>query len=390
MPLYKIQAPNGQTYQIEGPEGASQQDVINAVLAQHPEAGQQPKEPGVLDRMGRGLESLLSPQRTAFESLGGGDYAQQALKRQQVIDQKYGGTDDWEAVKKAYEKSGLLSAAGEYLGRVPGALAEQVPQIAESAAAARLGALGGAPGAVAGLVTPSFTQAYGTLLEREAAEQAKRGEAVDPSRLKAAALAVPYAGLDIAATLIPMGKGIVKSVFGEEVAKLLTRGATKEAELAAAKKITSEGFGRTLGTGLAKGAAFEIPTEVTQQMLERVQAGLPLLNEDALEEYGKTAFSVSMLAPIGAAGRFSEKSGARNLLQEEDQRLSAIRRAEEAKVEEERKATPEYALDIERQYLEAEKQKQALLAQVKKLDESSPTYEADRKPIRPLTNSLLN
>jgi hypothetical protein len=39
MPLYSIQAPDGHTYTIEGPDGASQQDVINAVLAQHPEAG---------------------------------------------------------------------------------------------------------------------------------------------------------------------------------------------------------------------------------------------------------------------------------------------------------------------------------------------------------------
>lgn len=396
MPLYQIQAPNGQTYQIEGPEGASQQDVINAVLAQHPEAGQQPKEPGVLDRMGRGLESLLSSQRTAVESLGGGDYAKQSLARQQAIEQKYGGTDDWEAVKKAYEKNGLLSAAGEYLGRVPGALAEQAPQIAESAAAARLGAFGGAPGAIAGLVAPSFTQAYGTLLEREAAEQAKRGESVDPSRLKAAALAVPYSAMDVAATLIPMGKGIVKSVFGEEVAKLLTRGATKEAELAAAKKITSEGFGRTLGMGLAKGAAFEIPSEVGQQMIERVQAGLPLLNDDAMEEYGKTAFSTTMLAPIGGVGRFSEKSAARSLIQGEEQRLSAERRAAEAKAEEDRRATPEYAREIEQKYMEAEKQKQAMLAQVKKLDETSPTYEADRqankelhKQIEAFTNEVV-
>jgi len=40
MPLYQITAPDGKTYKINGPEGASQQDVINAVMAQHPMAGQ--------------------------------------------------------------------------------------------------------------------------------------------------------------------------------------------------------------------------------------------------------------------------------------------------------------------------------------------------------------
>ena len=39
MPLYRITAPNGQTYQIEGPEGASDADVASAVMAQYPEAG---------------------------------------------------------------------------------------------------------------------------------------------------------------------------------------------------------------------------------------------------------------------------------------------------------------------------------------------------------------
>ena len=124
--------------------------------------------------------------------------------------------------------------------------------------------------------------------EREAEEQAKQGKQVDPSKLQAAALAVPYSAVDIVARYVPMGKGIVKTVLGEDVAKLLFRGATKEAEELAAKKLMSEGFMKTLGVGLAKGAAYEIPGELSQQMMERFQAGLPLLNDDALAEYGKT------------------------------------------------------------------------------------------------------
>ena len=38
MPTYSITAPNGKTYSIEGPDGASQQDVMTEVLRQNPEA----------------------------------------------------------------------------------------------------------------------------------------------------------------------------------------------------------------------------------------------------------------------------------------------------------------------------------------------------------------
>ena len=359
----KIQLPDGSFFPLKPGEDPAQAMMVAASL--YPEAFAQPapkkeapvKEPGVFDRMGRGLESLLSTQSTALGSIYDKDYAKKALERQQKISEKYGGTDDWEAVKKKYEESGLMSAAGEYLRRVPGALAEQAPQIAESAAAARVGAFGGAPGAALGLVAPSYTQAYGALLEREAEEQAKQGKQVDPSKLQAAALAVPYSAVDIVARYVPMGKGIVKTVLGEDVAKLLFRGATKEAEELAAKKLMSEGFMKTLGVGLAKGAAYEIPGELSQQMMERFQAGLPLLNDDALAEYGKTAFSTSMLAPLGGAGRFADKSAARQLVEKNKQEADAKAAAEQQRLadietakREEFQKTPEYLTDVQQRY----------------------------------------
>lgn len=39
MPKYSIQAPNGKTYQIDGPDGATQQQVRSAVMRQFPDAG---------------------------------------------------------------------------------------------------------------------------------------------------------------------------------------------------------------------------------------------------------------------------------------------------------------------------------------------------------------
>ena len=394
MPLYRIQAPNGRTYEIEGPEGASQQQVINAVLAQHPEAGQEPKDTtGIFERGAKGAESLISQQRTGIESLFGGDYAEKALGRQQAIAEKYPGQSDWEAVKGKYEKEGLLSAAGEYLSRVPGALAEQAPQIAESMAAARAGSLAGPGGAVTGAFAPSYLQLYGSHLERQAEEQRQRGEAVDPSRLTAAAAAVPAALIDTVTTFIPMGKGIVKSLFGKEVEQLLFKGATKEAELAAAKKLAQEGLPKTLGKGLFKGAAYEIPGEVAQQAIERFQAGLPLLDDDALKEYGETAFQTSMLAPIGAAGRVHERGAARDLVEQDRQETAAKQRAAEAKAEEERRNSPEYIKDFASSYEEAQQAFNEMRDVVKKpgkdaLPAEQAQYKEDKAALDELGKSL--
>jgi hypothetical protein len=80
-------------------------------------------------------------------------------------------------------------------------------------------------------------------------------------------------------------------------------------------------------------------------MLERAQAGLDLTSPDALKEYGEVAYQASLLSPIGGAGRFADKSGAR------DQVAAQAREKEEiARVaEEQRKQSPEYRAELETQ-----------------------------------------
>lgn len=61
MATYRITAPNGLTYQIDGPDGASQADVINAVLAQYPDAGKartQEKEATFLGGLGAAFKNM--------------------------------------------------------------------------------------------------------------------------------------------------------------------------------------------------------------------------------------------------------------------------------------------------------------------------------------------
>ena len=78
----------------------------------------------------------------------------------------------------------------------------------------------------------------------------------------------------------------------------------------------------TVAKGTATGIAAEVPAEVTQQALQRAQAGLSLLDQDAMNDYGSTAFAVALLGPLGIIGRVSNKSDAGRKLAEAQQQAS--------------------------------------------------------------------
>jgi len=284
----------------------------------------QPSRPGFAANVGRGAANVLSQQLTGAQSLfDANKAAEKAAERQKAISETFGEQPGFEAVKKKYRENGLLPAVGEYIKQIPGAMEEQAPQIAESSAAARLAAAGvsavGLPeaapvAALAGMLGSSFMQQYGGDIERQAEEQRKAGKPVDINRARAAFAGVIQAPLDVAERFIPMGKSMVGSIFGKDVANLVYKGATKEAEELAAKKIAKEGFFATALKGTAKGVAGESIPELVQQAAERAQAGLSLTDEDAQNEYGNTLYQVSQLGTLGALGRFSEKGAAKNLL----------------------------------------------------------------------------
>lgn len=72
MPLYRIKAPNGLTYQIEGPEGASQEEVAMAVMAKNPEAGKPFKEAGfsLADTGVAALQSAVGATKSTLQGFG--------------------------------------------------------------------------------------------------------------------------------------------------------------------------------------------------------------------------------------------------------------------------------------------------------------------------------
>lgn len=271
-----------------------------------PEKPPQAVEPGAFGRFGQGaarqFESLVSSGKTAYETVTGEnpeEVAKRAEERQKKITESYAPERGLEDVTKAYREKGLLSATGEVLYQVPGAVGSLIPTLAGGAIG---GLLGGPAGAIAAVAGPSFVTQLGSNLEAQFAEQARLGKPIDPNQGAAAIGAVAQAGLDTVGFMIPFGKAIISPIV-----KTAGKGG-----VAAAEKLAAESITKTLAKGTATGILAEVPTEVAQQMIERYQADKELFSDDAQKEYGEIAYKAAIsVAPLGGPSRMLQRGAAR-------------------------------------------------------------------------------
>ena len=358
MPLYRITAPNGQTYEIEGPPGASDADVAQAVMAQYPDASAAaPKKSTIGSELKRGAQQVASGMQTAYGALTGSpeEAARAGIERGQAISQVAGEGVGLEPVKKAYEEKGLLSAAGEAISQIPRALAGQGANLATMAGGARLGAMAGsaiAPGVgtvvggALGAGAAMLPQFFGSNVERQAAEQMEKGQPIKIDRTKAGVAAAGQAALEGAGTAFTLGKGVVKGVLGiADDAAITSAKAAQQLEATARRSLTG-----TVARGAGRGVAGEMPVEIAQQVIERAQAGLDLTSPDALKEYGEAAYQAGLVGgPLGGAGSMVNRGQARTAVAERDARSAAKAQAEREAAEQaaaEAKATAEPKLPM--------------------------------------------
>ena len=319
MPLYEIPGPNGKIYEIEGPEGASRDEIINAITSQHEDFAPPPdpvpeKElAGYFEGLKGGSKRLVSQAKTALGALPFVDVdeaAVEGIERTQNITEQP--ATSLEAVKKAYNEEGLLSATGEVASQIPGAFGEQTPILASIWAGAKLGfKLPGPPqvkafGALAGSLMGLFLQSTGGAIERKAQEQIKRGEDVDIDKLGAIATGLGTAALERAA----LGFSGVSKLLGINIAKTVTNEARERLARQSLKAAIAKGAGRLIvGEGT---------TEMAQAALERFYADLPLTNDEAKKEYAEAAYGASLLFPLGMASGVSARGRARDEIQVEE------------------------------------------------------------------------
>ena len=292
-----VQMPDG-TIITDVPENITQKELLaryNKFTAPKIETA------GIGEALKGGAKRMLGSLETAITSpFGAEEAAKQGLARQEAITEKPGAS--LEKVKQVYGEKGFLPAAREVVSQVPGAIAEQFPNLAATIGSARLGAMAGSTfgpagavvGGIGGAFVPSLVQQTGSNLER----QAQEGAPISGSGALAAA--VPQAALDVFTDRL-----LFSRLMGVP-AKTLGRA---DADAVVAKSIK-----RTLAEGTAKGVVAEVPTEVAQQMLERYQAGLSLTDEEARKEYADTAYQVALLGPLGAVGKLQERGEARGVI----------------------------------------------------------------------------
>jgi hypothetical protein len=256
----------------------------------------------------RGGKQLASSVRTGFGALTGSpeEAAIAGVARGQAIGEEAGEGASLEAVKKAYQERGLLSAAGEVASQIPRALAGQVPQLAAMAGGAKLGAMAGSAlgpagtigGGIVGAGATLLPQFFGSNVERQASEQMAKDQPVQIDRGAAGAAAAGQAAIESAGTAFVLGKRIVKGVLGIADDAALTTAKAQQAMTQAAERSLAAAAGR----GVAKGVATEIPVEIASSVLERAQAGLDVTSPEAMAEYGEVAYQAGLVGGAIGAG----------------------------------------------------------------------------------------
>jgi hypothetical protein len=328
MPIYNVRAPDGKVYKVNGPEDATDENLIatlHAYLQQN-----KPKQAGFTESF-----------KEAFGTLGAAPAAARFATAETPEEKAAARRELLEKTKSEYETTSFadikdLPSAVDWASQVAGSSAGF---LAAPAAAAFVNPVAGI-GALASQYTTSG-------LTRQAQEQEAalaRGEMPEETSVgKALAAAGVQTGLDY------LGFKFFKPVFSKlpglskffsTDADTATGAAQAIVDAAQAGKYSIK---NGVFKGLAKGVAFEVPQEIAQSVLDRWQAGQPIspADPDARAEYYESAAGAVLLGgTLGAGSGFMQN---RAKLKEAEELKAKARAEREAQQKALDKATAEEA-----------------------------------------------
>lgn len=352
MPIYSVQGPDGRIYDVEGPAGASESDILGAVRRQYlmsqPAVAKEDTK-GFKAAAAAGFERLKGETALTAGKLGLMDTAaaEQYQKEKEAAAQKR-----FTPTEEGWTEAPFQKFKETLGGSVPYMLAPAAAGAAALAAPVSVPVAAGLGLAGAGVL--SAGQFTGTNLAR----QMETGKTLEQTSLgSAVGAAVPQALLDTAAMALLPGVG---KLFGSVGSKLTTE---------QAKAIASQTLGKTImdytaKTGMAMGR--EGVTETAQQLMERLQAGLAITDPEARKEYIDSFIGGAALAGVGAPiGRAFERGGAKKQAEAAAQQ----EQADAAAAAEAAKNQPDALRQLSADFQSAEAQRQALQ---KQLDAAKP------------------
>ena len=418
MPTYEVTAPDGKTYQIDGPPNAPQRDIVNALLSKYPESATPFKpDTGLVSAFTSSARAGLgSAAEGAGEFAGLPGLAEFGKQQQATAARSFAPVSDEDVA--AADKRGLIAGAttrasrllepfaqgaGSILGRygLPLAAGTVSAVLPEAAAAAPF--LGGTLDAI-GLGTVGRAVATGAVAVADA--PLETGE-LKVAREKAGLPPNPTADLIggiASAAWLAVSPGLLTAPIKGPMAALLGKSAVQQAEMLAPKVLAGEltaaeastqvsGYLTNAIKGTIENAAVGSGMMVGSTAITRGALGQDLTSPEAMEKYGEAIKGAVGLSPMfGLAHGIGAKGEAVAKLKEnEAERTAALsdintQKAEQAQTLRERdlaqaeleKQKPEYAEKIMDQYRAAEQEKLDLINQKRTVESGSVTETADR------------
>jgi len=329
MPVYSVKGPDGKTFKVNTPEGASSQDAIRYIYDTQYGRAQPASQNDYYQQLYGAGQPVEQPEE---KPLGG--FWDSLFASAKTL-----GLADEAAVFAANpteENRKALLAAGESKFRSVGfgegenwaafrqLLGGSLGFLVAPAVAATAGSLATPFAGMAAGATTIGSQYEIENIRRQAEEQERAlAEGRTPEEFslgKATAAAAGSTALDVVGfrVLRPLFEAfpLVRNLVGgsDEAAEVLT-------DAARSGTLT---FAGGIAKGAGKGVLFEVPQEVAQTALERWQAGLSLTDEEARGEFKQAAIGAAILGPLmGGVSGAAEVRTARQRAAEEAEEQAA-------------------------------------------------------------------
>ena len=295
MPTYSITGPDGNTHTIDGPAGATREQVIYMIERRLRE---QSKPVGLMGSFMQSATSLGDlPEALKYATADSSK--RQPRKEFLNASNPKGDTTSWDEVKD-------LATFWEFTKELAGGSAGFIAPAAAAAKAASYIPVIGPYARGIGLATYGLQYLVDQLGTQAQVQQEAidKGESYAPTSLaRATSGAVQSTALDVL-QLGQFSKVMSKFPFMGKLMGDLGETGAKEAE----EQLIDSYLAGTLKPagsimkGVAKGLAFEIPQEVAQTAISRLQARQSLTGEDAMKAYKEAAIGAAILGgPMGGA-----------------------------------------------------------------------------------------